>query len=117
MSGPIADPSGQSLQAVAAVGDKREPVFVADGREGPDLLDMREAIQPIAQLCAHRDTQTPLMIGIVGPSGSGKSFALERLRLAVAGLAAGAHATIDTVADLLPALNAFGARIARGERP
>jgi phosphonoacetaldehyde hydrolase len=31
--------------------------------------------------------------------------------------AAGAHATIDTVADLLPALNAFGARIARGERP
>jgi hypothetical protein len=64
-------------------------VFVADGHDGPDLLDMREAIQPIAQTCAHRDTQTPLMIGIVGPSGSGKSFALERLRLAVAGLVVG----------------------------
>jgi hypothetical protein len=63
-------------------------VFVADGRDGPDLLDMREAVQPIAQLCAHKDTQTPLMIGIVGPSGSGKSFALERLRLSVTGLAA-----------------------------
>jgi phosphonoacetaldehyde hydrolase len=30
---------------------------------------------------------------------------------------AGAHATIDTVADLLPVLKAFGAGIARGERP
>ena len=89
MTVPIADPSGQILQAVQIAGEKREPVFVADGRDGPDLLDMRDAIQPIAQLCAHRDTQTPLMIGIVGPSGSGKSFALERLRLAVAGLAAG----------------------------
>jgi hypothetical protein len=89
LSGPIADPSGQILQAVPAPGEKSVPVFVADGRDGPDLLDMREAIQPIAQTCAHRDTQTPLMIGIVGPSGSGKSFALERLRLAVAGLAAG----------------------------
>jgi hypothetical protein len=89
LSGPIADPSGQILQLVPASGEKRGPVFVADGHDGPDLLDMREAIQPIAQTCAHRDTQTPLMIGIVGPSGSGKSFALERLRLAVAGLVAG----------------------------
>jgi hypothetical protein len=89
LSGPIADPSGQFFQAVPASGEKREPVFVADGHDGPDLLDMREAIQPIAQTCAHRDTQTPLMIGIVGPSGSGKSFALERLRLAVAGLVEG----------------------------
>jgi len=89
VTGPIADISGQVLQVFPISGDKREPVFVADGRDGPDLLDMREAIQPIAQLCAHRDTQTPLMIGIVGPSGSGKSFALERLRVAVSGLATG----------------------------
>jgi phosphonoacetaldehyde hydrolase len=40
-----------------------------------------------------------------------------RPRVARGLAAAGAHATIDTVADLLPALNAFGARIARGERP
>ena len=32
-------------------------------------------------------------------------------------VAAGAHATIDTVADLLPVLKALGAGIARGERP
>jgi phosphonoacetaldehyde hydrolase len=32
-------------------------------------------------------------------------------------VAAGAHATIDTVADLLPALEALGARIREGARP
>jgi hypothetical protein len=81
------DVSGQFLQAV---GEKtpvapppRGPVFVADRREGPDLLDVGESLQPLAELCAHKETQTPLMIGIVGPSGSGKSFALERLTAAV----------------------------------
>jgi phosphonoacetaldehyde hydrolase len=32
-------------------------------------------------------------------------------------VAAGAHATIDTVADLLPVLTALNSRIRRGERP
>jgi phosphonoacetaldehyde hydrolase len=40
-----------------------------------------------------------------------------RARIAADLVAAGAHATIDTVADLLPALAAFGARIDRGGRP
>jgi hypothetical protein len=84
----IADAPSLFPLANQPAAEKRAPVFLADGREGPDLLDMGEAIQPLAQLCAHRDTQTPLMIGIVGPSGSGKSFALERLRVAVSGLAA-----------------------------
>src|SRR5580704_16095828 len=83
---PIVDVSGHFPASNRPAGERRGPVFVADGRDGPDLLDMREAVQPIAQLCAHKDTQTPLMIGIVGPSGSGKSFALERLRVAIAAL-------------------------------
>jgi phosphonoacetaldehyde hydrolase len=40
-----------------------------------------------------------------------------RVRVASQLAAAGAHATIDTVADLLPVLNMFGAKIAAGERP
>jgi phosphonoacetaldehyde hydrolase len=32
-------------------------------------------------------------------------------------VAAGAHSTIDTIADLLPELNSFDARIAAGDRP
>jgi len=86
---PVADAIGQFLQAIPAAGEKAppSPVFVADARGGPDLLDMAEALAPIAEACAHRDTQTPLTIGIVGPPGSGKSFALERVAAAVENLA------------------------------
>jgi hypothetical protein len=85
---PVADAFGQFFPAIPAVGQSaRSPVFVADARGGPDLLDMAEALAPIAEACAHRDTQTPLMIGIVGPPGSGKSFALERAVAAVDDLA------------------------------
>ena len=40
-----------------------------------------------------------------------------RQRVAKGLSAAGAHVTIDSVADLLPVMSAFGVRIARGERP
>jgi hypothetical protein len=83
----IADAPGLFPSASQPAGEKRTPVFLSDGRDGLDLLDMAEAIRPIAELCAHRDTQTPLMLGVVGPPGAGKSFALERLRVAVDGLA------------------------------
>ncbi len=66
-------------------------MFVADRRDGPDFMEVGESLQPLAELFAHRDTQTPLMIGIVGPSGSGKSFALERLVASVDGLAKAAR--------------------------
>jgi hypothetical protein len=56
-----------------------DPIFIADTSAGADLLGIAEALQPIAQLCSHADTQTPLMIALVGPAGSGKSFALTRL--------------------------------------
>jgi hypothetical protein len=85
VSVPIGEASGLLLSS-NQVSQKHAPVFLADGRDGPDLLGLNDAIQPIAELCAHRDTPTPLMIGIVGPSGSGKSFALERLRIAVESL-------------------------------
>lgn len=61
----------------------RDPVFLADGAAGADLLGITEALQPIAQLCSHADTQTPLMIALVGAAGSGKSFALHRLTAAI----------------------------------
>ena len=69
----------------------RQPVFIADDSGGPDLLGMSEALQPIAQLCAHGDAQTPLMIALVGAAGSGKSFALAQLSSAIGerGAAAG----------------------------
>ena len=92
MADPIVDPTEQFLQTYSALAPEpkqpaRPPIFIADRREGPDLLDISESIRPLAELCAHKETQTPLMIGIVGPSGSGKSFALERLAASVDGLA------------------------------
>lgn len=100
MTAPIIDAPGL-LAAANQVSQKRAPVFLSDGQGGPDLLDISAAIQPLAELCAHRDTQTPLMIGIVGPPGSGKSFALQRLR--------GAVENIETD----PAAGADGAFVAR----
>ncbi|HLW89776.1 MAG TPA: P-loop NTPase fold protein [Roseiarcus sp.] len=72
----------------------REIPFLADGRHGPDLLEISEAIQPIVELVAHRDSQTPMMIAVVGPSGAGKSFTLGRIAAGVEALRAAAK-TVD----------------------
>jgi hypothetical protein len=99
VAAPLVDITPDILSALQASGDKASPpsprgvVFLADGSDGPDLLDMSEALRPLIEACAHRDTQTPLTIGVVGPSGSGKSFALERLRAGVDELASAAAAT------------------------
>jgi hypothetical protein len=77
--------------ARAEASSARDPVFIADSGAGADLLGLGEALQPIAQLCAHADSQTPLMIALVGPAGSGKSFALNRL-LGAIGLSAASPA-------------------------
>jgi hypothetical protein len=73
---PIAEPA-RSIDDVAVPAGGREAPFIADGRDGPDLLDTTNAVRPLVELIAHRNSQTPMMIGIVGPSGAGKSFALR----------------------------------------
>ncbi|MGO8797628.1 MAG: hypothetical protein ACLQJL_00905 [Roseiarcus sp.] len=98
MTWASAEAAGQAPPPIQAAGDAPPPqgqraVFVADAAVGADLLDITEALQPIVELCCHRETQTPLTIGVVGPPGSGKSFALERLIAAAEGLAAAAAAT------------------------
>jgi hypothetical protein len=73
-----------------------EPVFYADAGDRADLQNIGEAIAPLAELCALREAQTPFLIGLVGPSGSGKSFALRRLTEAVESLAEAAEKTPAT---------------------
>ncbi len=56
-----------------------DPVLHADSSDCADLQNTTEAIRPLAELCVVGEAQTPFLAGIVGPSGSGKSFALHRL--------------------------------------
>lgn len=67
-----------------------DPVLYADAPDAPDLLGAAAAVQPLAELCLSANAQTPFLIGLVGPRGAGKSFALRRLVGAIEGLASAA---------------------------
>ena len=81
------NPSPQPLEP----GDST-PVFLADASEGADLLNLDQSLAPIARLCLTARVETPLLIGLVGPAGAGKSFALNRLRHAIQGAASAGQA-------------------------
>lgn len=65
-----------------------EPIFLCDSADGADLLNAAEIVQPLAQLCATPQVQTPFLAAIAGPTGAGKTFALRRLAQAIEQLSA-----------------------------
>ncbi len=73
-----------------------DPVLHADASDCADLQNTTEAIRPLAELCVVGEAQTPFLAGIVGPSGSGKSFALHRLVESIENLTAAAGKTPGT---------------------
>jgi hypothetical protein len=73
-----------------APGAGSDPILYADAGDRADLQNTGEAIQPLAELCALREAQTPFLAAIVGPSGVGKSFALRRVAEAAEELTAAA---------------------------
>ena len=50
------------------------------------------ALRSLADWCARASTRGPLRLGLFGPAGSGKSFALSRILASVRALSAGAQA-------------------------
>ena len=71
-----------------------EPLVYADRPDFvADLMGAAEATRPLAEIALAADAQTPFLIGFVGPSGSGASFALRRWVENVEGLAAAAGRT------------------------
>ncbi|THD50189.1 MAG: hypothetical protein E7774_00140 [Bradyrhizobium sp.] len=87
---PVAiEPPVSSAPAAAP----REPLLYADSTANADLLNAGEATWPLAELCLAIDAQSPFLIGFLGPSGSGASFALRRWRENVETLAAAAART------------------------
>ena len=65
----------------------------AGGAYAADLMGAAEATRPLAEIALAADAQTPFLIGFVGPSGSGASFALRRWVENVEALAAAAGRT------------------------
>ena len=106
--GPATAESHRGAPAVPSAG----PVFLSDVVEGADLLDAAATVQPLAQLCVTPPVQTPFLAAIAGPAGSGKSFALNRLGLAIEGLAGSAGAVAKVVVARVDASDGAEAPIA-----
>jgi hypothetical protein len=92
---PFAPPPS-SLPPSASLAAPHQVIFYADAADRADLLNIGEAIEPLAELCLVDEAQTPFLAGIVGPTGSGKSFALHRLLETIENLAAAAGKARET---------------------
>lgn len=69
-----------------------------------DALGFDPAVRGLAELIAHRSTSGPLALGLLGPAGSGKSFALARvLELVSEYSKAGARSTSPYTPDVVAA--------------
>ncbi|WP_036257166.1 P-loop NTPase fold protein [Methylocapsa aurea] len=66
-------------------------IFAADLPEAAEALGYDAPLNLLAELAAHARTETPLAIGLLGRSGSGKSLALLRLQRAIEALSAAAR--------------------------
>jgi len=87
------EPVAPAAAAPPPPAPSREPLIYADVADGADLLGAGEATRPLAELALAGDAGTPFLIGFVGPSGSGASFALRRWVDNVEALAAAAGQT------------------------
>lgn len=81
VKGESSQPAAPNLPSFAPSGapPSHAKVLAADLAQGVDALGIEPTLQPLAELAAHRDSETPFTIGLLGPSGSGKSFALDKL--------------------------------------
>ncbi len=89
---PVDAPHLVSVSIFPGAPATQEPLLLLDDDRAPDLLGTQTALLPLVQLAAHGETPTPFMIGVIGPAGSGKSFALARLSAAVKNLSLNARA-------------------------
>jgi hypothetical protein len=81
-----AQPTSPAVPTVSAAPpalSRPEPIFLGDSANGADLLNIDQIVQPLAHLCVTPQVQTPFLAAIAGPSGAGKTFALDRVAWAI----------------------------------
>ena len=79
---PAMPPPPNRPPAASAV-TSQDPVLIVGGADAADLTGVGEAMAPLVDLALSPLAQTPFRVGLIGPFGSGKSFALERLTAAI----------------------------------
>jgi hypothetical protein len=81
---------------------KRLVAYHADDPKGEDLIGISREVIALATLIAARDIRPPLSVGLFGDWGSGKTFFMRQLRIAIATLSArrGEHADAEGPAFL-----------------
>ena len=72
------DPAVFAPSPAPAISPVRDALLIADTPDSADLTGVGRALEPILELCLSPQAQTPFVVGVVGPAGSGKSFALRR---------------------------------------
>lgn len=87
-------------------------VFVADRVGDGDAPDVSPALTRLAELVAHRGTEGPFAIGILGPPGSGKSGALRQILADATALSQAAGANASPYVTGLIAVHLTGADLA-----
>jgi len=77
-------------------------IFHADRTQGPDALGIEPIVALCAELAIHQQAEPPLCIGFLGGPGTGKSFALSKLKALAESLAgrAKAKAALPYVPDI-----------------
>ncbi len=75
---------------------KAGTVFAADLPDSADALGLDAELNLLSELAIHARTETPLAIGLLGRSGSGKSLAMTRLMSAIDALSVAARRAGET---------------------
>ncbi len=100
----IADqaPSPVVLRSTQAGPAEALPVFSSDAT-GMDRLQRSAAASLLSEVAAHRQTETPVVIGVFGPAGSGKTQFIRQITDTLAALSgvAGAGTRSRFVADIV----------------